>query len=231
VRVHNIVERLVSSFVLLLSSVFIVMSGSRTGWIAAALAIALTFGFRALSQMASMDRIFILLALVAPLAAGVLIAGTYSNQILALLDKDPTLTQRTIIWAQVIPSILKHPLLGYGYSAFWAGLNGESAQTILTTGWMEGQAQDGYLDVLLQLGVLGLVPTVLLFLRAFGKGAKLIERRLADRHVLMSIVLLLVVLIENVGESSLLLPLNLGWFYALIALFLLGTTSSRVEAF
>jgi exopolysaccharide production protein ExoQ len=145
------------------------------------------------------------------------------------MDKDPTLTQRTIIWAQVVPSILKHPFLGYGYSAFWAGLNGESTQTVLTTGWMEGQAQDGYLDVLLQLGLAGLVPVVLLFLRAFVKAAAAVERKLLNRAVMLAITILPLILVENIGESSLLLPLGIPWLYALLACVILAFPAQHPE--
>ena len=165
------------------------------------------------------------------MSLAVVVASTYFNQILAALDKDPTLTERTIIWAQVVPSIAKHPLVGYGYSAFWAGLHGESMQTILTTGWMQGQAQDGYLDILLQVGFLGLVPTVLLFLRGLGQATNLIQRKLLDSSTSLAIVLLPLILIENIGESSLMAPLGLPWFLALIALSILGSSSQRAEAY
>jgi exopolysaccharide production protein ExoQ len=147
-----------------------------------------------------------------------------------MLDKDPTLTQRTIIWAQVLPSIAKHPFLGYGYSAFWAGLNGESMHAVLVTGWMEGQAQDGYLDVLLEVGLLGLVPLLVLFARALWQGVKLVERRDTNNAVLLAIVMIPLVLVENIGESSLLVPLGIPWFYVLISLAILGLSGDRAEA-
>ena len=228
---RGIVEKLIRASVLLLSIVFIVMSGSRTGWLLAALAVVLTYILRFTARIRSLDRILFLLVLAVPVSLAVVVASTYFNQILAVLDKDPTLTQRTIIWAQVVPSIAKHPLVGYGYSAFWAGLHGESIQTILTTGWMQGQAQDGYLDILLQVGLLGLVPTVLLFLRGFGQAANLIQGKLLDSSKSLAIVLLPLILIENIGESSIMAPLGLPWFFALIALSILGSPSQRAEAY
>jgi O-antigen ligase len=98
------------------------------------------------------------------------------------------------------------------------GLNGESMQTVLRTGWMEGQAQDGYLDILLQVGLLGLIPVVLLFMRGLGRAANLVRRNLLDASKSLAIVLLPLILLENIGESSLMLPLSLPWFFALIAL-------------
>lgn len=43
------------------------------------------------------------------------------------LDKDPTLTGRTILWAHADDLIARRPLLGYGYQAIWMG---ESSETI-----------------------------------------------------------------------------------------------------
>lgn len=132
------------------------------------------------------------------------------------------MTQRTIIWAETVPSILKHPFLGYGYSAFWQGLNGASMQAVLVTGWMEGQAQDAYLDILLQLGLLGLIPVMALFLRAGVQAVSAMERRILNRVSLWAIVFLPVLLVGNIGESTILLPLGASWFYALLAFLILA---------
>jgi exopolysaccharide production protein ExoQ len=221
-KTRGVIEQLLRASVIVLSLVFIVMSGSRTGFILAALAFALTFGLRFIARIRSLDRILFFMVMAIPTTLAVFLIYSNFNQILAAMDKDPTLTQRTIIWAQVLPSIAKHPLLGYGYSAFWAGLNGESMQTVLTTGWMEGQAQDGYLDILLQLGIVGLIPLVALLLRGFVQAATAIERKLLDSAAMLAIVLLPVILIQNIGESSLLLPLGVPWLYALIGLVVLA---------
>ena len=218
----SFVERTMRGSVIGLSLLFIVMSGSRTGWLAAVIALAVSGGLKLLARAASVERVLMLM--LAAIALFLVVYGVTTNltELLAVLDKDPTMSQRTVIWAEVLPSIAKHPLIGYGYSSFWNGLNGDSMQAVLTTGWMEGQAQDGYLDVLLQLGLLGLVPLIFLFVRGFIHGARALEQRRADNVVRLSIVLLLLVLLENIGESSFLLPLGMPWFYALLSLLVLS---------
>ena len=222
-------QRLMRGAVIFLSLAFIVMSGSRTGWIVAAIALALVYGVRFTSRIRSLDRMLFLLVIAVPIVCVGISIGNHFGDILAVLDKDPTLTQRTIIWAQVLPSIAKHPYLGYGYSSFWAGLNGESIQTVLTTGWMEGQAQDGYLDVLLQVGLLGFIPLVILFVRAFVQAAKAVERHLVTSSIFLAIALLPLILVENIGESSLLLPLGIPWFYTLIGFLILDFDTVQPE--
>jgi exopolysaccharide production protein ExoQ len=215
--------------VIFLASVFIVMSGSRTGWALTAFALALSYSLPLIQRMRSLDRIVFLMAIAIPIATLIFVVASNFNQTLALMDKDPTMTQRTVIWAEVLPSIAKQPVQGYGYSAFWNGLNGESMQTVLVTGWMEGQAQDGYLDLLLELGVVGLVPLVWIFARAFTQAwGALCTRRIVP-EVQFATVLLPLVLVENIGESSLLIPLGIPWFYALLAFLILAFSSQQPE--
>jgi O-antigen ligase len=230
-RARFLGEHIVRGTVLLLAPLFIVMSGSRTGWVLTALALVLTFGLRLLARVRSLDRIVLLMAIAVPTLLLAFAVATNFNQVLAVMDKDPTMTQRTVIWAEVLPSIAKRPLQGYGYSSFWAGLNGESMQAVLTTGWMEGQAQDGYLDVLLGLGLIGLVPLIWMFVRGFGQAAQALQRRAGGAIVLLAIVLLPLILVENIGESSFLLPLGIPWFYALVALLTLNFSRDLTEAF
>jgi exopolysaccharide production protein ExoQ len=228
-RAHVLTEHFVRGTVILLAPVFIVMSGSRTGWTLTAFALALTYSLPLIHRMRSLDRIVSLMALAIPIGTLIFVVASNFNQTLALMDKDPTMTQRTVIWAEVLPSIAKQPLQGYGYSAFWSGLNGESMQAVLVTGWMEGQAQDGYLDILLQLGVIGLVPLVWMFARAFMQAWGASRTRIIVPEVQLATVLLPLVLVANIGESSLLVPLGIPWFYALLAFLILAFSSQQRE--
>jgi O-antigen ligase len=108
-------------------------------------------------------------------------------------------------------------------------LAGESANTILVTGWAENQAQSGFLDVLLQLGLLGFVPLVLVLGRALTQAARAINP-LSTAPVQMATVLLLVLIVENVGETGFLVPIHLLWFYTLLTLLILDGSRNREEA-
>jgi len=54
-------------------------------------------------------------------------------------------------------SILKRPLLGYGFYAFWEGLSGGSGNVVSATHWTVGYAHNGILEIFLQLGLVGVV--------------------------------------------------------------------------
>ncbi len=75
--------------------------------------------------------------------------------ILGLFGKDLTLTGRTDIWPFVIDKIQERPWLGYGFNAFWGGINGESAYVIRAMRWPVPDSHNGFLDFLLNFGLLG----------------------------------------------------------------------------
>jgi O-antigen ligase len=131
----------------------------------------------------------------------------------SLLGKDVTLTGRTEIWDAVMGSIAKQPLFGYGYQAFWLGFKGESYRIILTVTWALGQAQNGFLDVTLEMGVVGLMIVLLLFAFAFRDGVACLlrshdEAQLRAVEWYMAIVILTT--IYNLDESFLFEPRHLG---------------------
>jgi O-antigen ligase len=79
-----------------------------------------------------------------------------------ITGKDLTFTGRSEIWALVVKHIEMRPLLGSGYGAYWTyGLptpNMESAAVIAPLhGFYPGNSHNGYLDVLNDLGAVGLV--------------------------------------------------------------------------
>lgn len=74
----------------------------------------------------------------------------------AVLNKSTDLTGRTEIWGLVLLSIKQHPFLGIGYGAFWLGEGSPSQYIINVLHWMPLQSHNGYLDILNELGIVGL---------------------------------------------------------------------------
>lgn len=81
--------------------------------------------------------------------------------VLGFLGKDLTLTGRIPLWLLLIPLALKRPLLGYGYGAFWLGESGPSA-TVWAVTWDAPHAHNGYLDLWLEIGLIGVAAGVVL---------------------------------------------------------------------
>jgi exopolysaccharide production protein ExoQ len=151
--------------------------------------------------------------------AAVLIVAT-PDLLFTVLGKDSTLTGRTGIWSAVIDSIAQRPLFGYGYQAFWLGLEGESYRVILAVSWLLAQAQNGFLDVTLEMGVTGLAIVLLVFGFAFrdaGVCLFLSHDHAQLRAVEWYLAVVILTLICNFDESFLFEPKHLGSMIFVIA--------------
>ncbi len=85
--------------------------------------------------------------------------------ILAAYGKDTTFTGRTNIWSGVLWAVERRPLLGYGYGGVWVSENVEPTFSMMRRiGFRAFHAHNGVLDVILQVGVIGLVFFVCLFI-------------------------------------------------------------------
>jgi O-antigen ligase len=86
----------------------------------------------------------------------------FSSEIFGLIPgyfgKDMTLSGRVDIWEFVWNDIEKKIFLGYGFATYW--IMGSSRLEIFASyfqGFMVNEAHNGYLEILLQLGVVGFV--------------------------------------------------------------------------
>lgn len=133
-----------------------------------------------------------------------------------LLGKDPTLTGRTKIWSMVVASSLKHPILGYGYQGFFRGLQGQGADLALKMGSVVSASHNGFLDVMIDLGAVGLIILLYSFFRVFRDAyVCLFANRCAAFGWYICIVALVVV--ANLDERAMMVPNNLIWILYIIA--------------
>ncbi|MGF1607981.1 MAG: O-antigen ligase family protein [Kiloniellales bacterium] len=81
-----------------------------------------------------------------------------------LIFDDLTFTSRTMVWEYVIRSIEERPLLGHGYGSFWKTADGLANRLGAEkgSGWAQtvGSAHNGYLNVWLETGLIGLLLCV-----------------------------------------------------------------------
>ena len=139
---------------ILLCAALIVMTKSKTSLVV------LMIGLGGSMMLAAMRRgpataVIIVWLGVTAIAAIVMVLWLAPDLVFKALGKDPTLTGRTDIWAAVLRQSAKHPLAGYGYAVFWT-LESQPAQWIRKeTGWLVPTAHNGWLDILAQLGWIG----------------------------------------------------------------------------
>nr|WP_313777347.1 O-antigen ligase family protein [Mycobacterium sp.] len=98
---------------------------------------------------------------------GVLIA--YYDAILGVLGRDNTLSGRTVIWRGTIIAWQDKPFLGYGWHSAYEKGSPAATEIERTTGWNVPGSHDGYLSMLLQLGIVGFVLLLTLSLRTLWK--------------------------------------------------------------
>ena len=89
--------------------------------------------------------------------------------VFALLGRDASLTGRTDIWIALLDFIKQRPLLGYGYGSFWAIDSNPGNWVRETLQWDAPTAHNGWLEITLALGLVGLVLLVLDFLLSLGR--------------------------------------------------------------
>jgi O-antigen ligase len=137
------------------------------------------------------------------LAVGTLgcLAVLFSNDVLALLGKNATLSGRTEVWNQLSVAIQQHPVLGYGYGAFWTGLRGESLDVLIAAGWIVPSAHNAYLELCLALGIPGVAATIIVIFSVFRKAIMYI-RSVPGWPGLWPIACILFVLVHGFGESE-----------------------------
>ncbi len=210
---------------ILMCVLLIVMSRSRTGWALALIAILLSGVIWLMQNMPAKESLLItLLGLVVAGGLGYVIYS-YSTAIVTSVGKDPTLSQRTSIWAAVWIEILKRPILGYGFAAFWKGLYGPSHDVVVSSGWDVFQAQDGFLDVWLGVGIVGVALVAIMVVQA-AKNAIRSFRSENEAYVRWCIVVIICSLLLNIGESTI-GRIQMGWLLFLLAYVGLARSTER----
>jgi O-antigen ligase len=75
---------------------------------------------------------------------------------LGIIEKDITLTGRTKVWGVVFAFIEQRPWLGWGYRAMWGPDDALTTHMDRLFGWGAGSSHNAFLEITLQLGLLGL---------------------------------------------------------------------------
>ena len=124
-----------------------------------------------------------------------------------LLGRDGTLTGRTAIWDFVWRRIKERPWLGHGYQAYWNVDNEFTVNIKRTVGFPVTSAHQGLLDVLLGIGVVGLLVVLVMLgtaiLRTFGDRRVPGRNRVSPQLMLWARGIVLIYSIETFSESCL----------------------------
>jgi O-antigen ligase len=147
-------SRLISAGFLALSTYLVIMSRSATATVLMGLVVG---GFLLLWPGTGSRRgaaALLIGGIPVAVAVGVL-ALLNIGAVLDIIGKDSSLTGRVPLWEALTPFIAQRPWLGYGFGAFWLGWQGPSAQIWTLIEWLPPHAHNGYLDLWLEVGILG----------------------------------------------------------------------------
>lgn len=150
-----------------------------------------------------------------------------AETILGTVGKDTTLTGRAELWPAVLDMIAKRPWLGYGYGAFWDN-NSESSLVLQIVQWNAPNAHNGFLDLWLGLGLVGVLVFIIGFIINLLKAIYLIRWNQIEN--LWLLVFFTYTILSNLTETTLLEQNSLDWIlYVSAILSSKGSTHAKAE--
>jgi exopolysaccharide production protein ExoQ len=194
----------------------ILMTQSRTGWAIALIYFGFAGSLRVLRRFGRKD----LLPLTALIfgSAGAVIVALLADPllVLSLIGRSGSFSGRAQIWKAIVASIFRRPLGGYGFDAFWSMLSGEATRVFSATGWVVTSAHSGFLNVALELGLVGLALLALTFVQAC-RHATAAFRPGHSEYVDWCIGIVFLTIIYNLDERTLMAPQYLPWILYIVA--------------
>lgn len=167
--------------------------------------------------------------LVVVVVGGVL---TLWHEFTALFGKSPTLTGRTVIWDAVVPLAQQHSAFGWGWLGYWVPWAEPFDGLAVRHGVEYLQAHNAWLDVWLQLGIVGVVVFGCLVVTTLGRSWFLaVDRPMTGARsrnpytavALLPLLVLSAQLVQSLAESRMLI--ESGW--ALLVVWSVTTKASR----
>jgi O-antigen ligase len=136
-----------------------------------------------------------------------------------IMGRDASLTGRTGLWIDIVSIASKSPIFGVGYGAFWVGPKGYDLYplpnwSMVTPRWRPKQGHNGYVDLYVELGLAGVILIVGVIATAFRNIGQLLDSDF--EYGKLSLTFLVVILLNNVTESSLIKGTHSLWFLFLL---------------
>jgi len=205
------------------------MSDSRTAWLSlitamGSLPLAYLLGRR------RMTRAVRVLGVGLAVVLGAVFVGAVLDPILQLSGRDLTLTGRTTLWAMAIEAGWQNPLLGAGYRSFWTETGAAAVYESLSyrSGLM-GNGHNGYLDVWLELGFVGLGMFVVVVAIALQRAIAVLVTSGRPEHAWYALIVVFL-LVYSVAERVLLQHGDIAWLIFSVNFLYLGRWAAQRKA-
>ncbi len=210
---------------LILCAVLLVLSKSVTALAVTGMAV-LFLVFAPVLRKSLWRFIFGLLALGSAGTAVVFWVMANLGTVTDMIGRSITLTGRLQLWAVSFVMALRHPWVGYGYSAFWLGLEGPSRIVWKLVGWHAPHPHNGLLSVWLDLGLIGVALVALAYFVCLTRAVRLYRSTNAAAAI-WPIIYLVFFVLANLTESSVITANGIFWMLFVAAGISLGQPEQR----
>jgi len=170
-------------------------------------------------------------AALAALAIPVIMFGAWASggadQAFGAVGRDATLTGRTEVWQSALNAIGERPFFGYGYREFWDS-SGDARYFITPNvdGWYADMAHNGFIEVALDLGVVGIIALAVFLVVSFVRAWELFWRG-RDRLSAWPLFIMVDIMLQNLSDRSFATQDSLYWIIFLAAFWFATADSQR----
>jgi O-antigen ligase len=181
-----------------------------------------------ITKLTSNQRFFTILALLLTIASVAVFVIPDPEVLFASMGKSSDLSGRSDLWDILFDMLSKTPLLGFGYAAFW-----EKYKEVLAPyngGWAAPDAHNGYLDMALSVGFIGLFLFGISYLYTLNKGLERFRYSKTNEE-LWPLMLLAYVTMTNFSETGLFAYNNIFWLlYVMVGYTVISLTKKTIPA-
>jgi exopolysaccharide production protein ExoQ len=147
---------------------------------------------------------------------GVLIAfldTSITDLFLSSTGRDASFTGRVPLWQELIRIGSQRPILGSGYGSFWSSTAIYDLWEKVR--WTPVSSHNGYIDIFMNLGLVGLLSLFVLLFHAYRNISRSIETDKEFGNLIF--IFFIVILVQNITESTLSIANSFLWILILIS--------------
>jgi exopolysaccharide production protein ExoQ len=205
-RSSEFLQTLLTYLGLGLSILLLVLSRSSGGVVVLALTTIVLLLLK-IRQLSFHDKFIAIVGAIVLLCIVLIILVPNPENLFTSFGKSSDLTGRWVLWNILVDRLSQSPLIGFGYEAFWQ-VHGLSVAA--DAAWDAPSAHNGFLDLTLSVGILGLVIFIINYISTFAKSyARFCYFR--NNEALYPLMLLIYLVTSNISESGLFAYNNIFW--------------------
>jgi exopolysaccharide production protein ExoQ len=202
----------------LLSWALIFLSASKTGLIIGLFSVALLPLYKLVRQQGKFRSAMLILALLVLGSGAAFLTMNFETVLVDYLGKDINFNGRLPVWVMSIAKGLERPWFGYGFNGFWTS---DVSDIVLFNSWavrdssfrersITFHSHNGFVDLFLQFGFVGMTLFFLSFATFLGRVVKLtLVTRSVDYFWMFQFIGIF--LVNNVSESMIILQPGYLW--------------------